>query len=270
MALVLIASYANLYEMKEIVIDSVAALLEALPRAFDHPTMRRDWFRGHSDAAWPLIPSVHRRYSPKDEVDLTATFRLKAPTRHSSCPANGDFARWLCLMQHFGLPTRMLDWTESPVVALFFAITAEPKECPACLWCLSPADLNVISTGRSSVAVLAHDRVSALLQPAFLGGESPDTAVAVLGQDVDLRMTMQQACFTLHGGPTSLEALPNAETFLCKFSIPANARERLRKELWLLGMRRSALFPDIGNLAIELAQEWKLQGTRSRGGAGGA
>jgi hypothetical protein len=114
------------------------------------------------------------------------------------------------------------------------------------------------------LAFLAHERVSNLLRPAFVGGDSPDLAVAVMGQDVDLRMTVQQAGFTIHGGPTPLEKYPQADRFLRKLVIPENCRERFRKDLWLLGIRRSMLFPDIENLARELATEWKHEGKGTR------
>ena len=163
-------------------------------------------------------------------------------------------------MQHFGLPTRLLDWSESPLVAAFFAISYDPRDDPAAIWCLSPGDLNEVTSGRHSLAFLAHERVADLLRPAFVGGDSPDVAVAVMGQDVDLRMTVQQGGFTIHGGPTALENHAKADRFLRRFVIPAHCRERFRKDLWLLGIRRSMLFPDIENLARELATEWKHKG----------
>lgn len=246
--------------MIQIEIQDVASLLASIEAPFDHPSLRGHWFRGHSVAGWQLVPSVHRRYSPSDELDMTSRFRMAAPTRYPDCPASGDFARWLCLMQHFGLPTRLLDWSESPLIAAFFAITFEPRDDPAAIWCLSPGDLNEVTSGRNSLAFLAHERVSDLLRPAFVGGDSPDVAVSVMGQDVDLRMTVQQGGFTIHGGPTPLENHHEVDRFLRRFVIPKDCRERFRKDLWLLGVRRSMLFPDIENLARELATEWKHKG----------
>ena len=170
-------------------------------------------------------------------------------------------------MQHFGLPTRLLDWTESPLVAAFFAVTYERRDSDAAIWCLSPADLNESTTGRPSIALLGHERVCELLRPAFLGGASPDITVAVASQEVDLRMAVQQSAFTLHGGPTALESHPMADRFLRKFIIPAADREGWRRELWLLGIRRSMLFPDIQNLARELSHEWSHKGREARDGS---
>jgi hypothetical protein len=257
-------------KIQERTIHNVAELLGAIQSAFNHLSLAAHWFRGHSKAEWNLIPSVHRNYCSEDEVQMTSRFRLAAPTRYPNCPASGDFARWICLMQHFGLPTRLLDWTESPLAAAYFAIIHEPCDGDATIWCLSPSDLNKVATDRASIAFLAHERVSLLLKPAFLGGDSPDQSIAVMGQDVDVRMAVQQGGFTIHGCDSPLEKHSEAHRFLQKFVIPQAARETFRKELWILGIRRSMLFPDIENLARELTNswEWKHKGktTKPTGG----
>jgi hypothetical protein len=236
-------------------IPSVDALLDAIRSESASEPRRPNWYRGHSDATWHLTPAVHRRYSTNQEVGMTTRFRLGAPTRYPNCPPSDDFAKWLSLMQHFGLPTRLLDWTESPLIGAFFAVAYEPRSGPAAVWRLWPTELNKTFIGRPGLKVLPSVTVEHLLRPAFTSGDSPDEVLAVIGQDVDLRMTVQQGGFTIHGKSNPLEEHFEAAKFLRKFVIPQEARENFRRDLWLLGIRRSMLFPDIANLAQELAGE---------------
>ena len=81
-------------------------------------------FRGHSNAGYQLIPSVGRlrhtsRSYDKVEASLLAMFRRGAVIHLATQPRNNW--EWLALAQHHGLPTRLLDWTKNPLVALYFA-----------------------------------------------------------------------------------------------------------------------------------------------------
>lgn len=237
-------------------IQNVGEFLEAIKSIVTHPDACEHWFRGHSNADWKLVPSVYRE-SPKGELYLTTHFRLSAPTKYENCPPPEDFASWICLMQHYGLPTRLLDWSESPLSAAYFAIIHEPMNTDAAVWCLSPLLLNEHTTGRKSIAILGHSRTKPLLDRAFLGGSSLKKAIAVVGQETNPRISAQQGVFTIHGNATPLEAQFRYRHFLNKFVIPNRYRETFRQELFLLGVRRSILFPDIDNLARELKNGWK-------------
>ena len=84
------------------------------------------WWRGHGRSDWTLVPSVYRLQSTWNEIrfeqNILGRFVQRARTRHSPCPPDGDFAAWLYLAQHYRLPTRILDWTESILIAAFFAV----------------------------------------------------------------------------------------------------------------------------------------------------
>lgn len=212
------------------------------------------WWRGHGDQDWHLTPALYRRrHTAGYENNVALMFKRAATTRHQACPAPDDRAGWLCLMQHYRLPTRLLDWTESPLVALWFAAWSDPDK-PGALWALQPFRLNQHQAGEAVVLNPLDPRAQALVAPAFdPSSPSPDRSVAIYPEQVDIRLAVQLSSFTLHGTAAPLEDLPNSRDFLLKFTIPAEAKRPLAEALDALGIRRSNLFPDLENLASELA-----------------
>jgi hypothetical protein len=158
------------------------------------------WFRGHRDATWTLSPTVKRGYDSDGERNLTHRFRSRAGVRHARLPAYDDLASWLALMQHYGLPTRLLDWTRSPMIALFFALdgshrVAQPSD--ASLWILEPHALNEAQGFEPVTAALNAWMYSTLVRPAYYHQDpEPGTVAAAMASETDQRMFVQQGCFT--------------------------------------------------------------------------
>jgi hypothetical protein len=241
--------------MLEISVNSWPELINAMFAVSTHFGNSKPWWRGQSVSGWDLLPSIHHRGKAAMERNLTFRFKNMAKARHAKCPSNADCPAWLFLMQHYGLPTRLLDWSESPMVAMFFAIGDRKYDNEdAALWALSPTRLNRNQHGEGVIVAADHARVLPIIVDAFVPVSQPtEQILSVLTDQNDIRQLVQQSVFTAHGSKVPINHLHGAPDFVARISIPRLAKIAFREALDLLGVNRSALFPDLGNLADDLA-----------------
>ena len=184
-------------------------------------------------------------------------FRLQAVSRRLGCPAHDNEAEWLCLMQHHGLPTRLLDWTRSILIAAFFAVTSQQQSHTGTVYALSPTVLNALSAGKSAALMINGPTVRDLVRSAFDERIQSEVILAVLPCEVDVRLMVQQSAFTIHGAGTPLNEYRDPTAFLMEWLVPPEAKDHLREELRLFGFSKASLFPDIDHLSEEI-RNWRF------------
>jgi hypothetical protein len=114
------------------------------------PLAEARWiFRGQSDADWPLAPLIERiqltnGYDIREaERGMLLAFKRRAHQYLQHPPEDKDTLEWLALMQHYGAPTRLLDWTRSPHVATFFALAEADPEKGSAGWAVDAQSLKL-------------------------------------------------------------------------------------------------------------------------------
>ena len=231
----------------------LADLIEAAHKA-ERQFEGQVWFRGHAQHDWHLVPSAHRK-NPVLESQFIHHFRLRAPSLALNCPNHKDYASWLPLMQHYGLPTRLLDWTESLLVATFFALPQDTDDTDGAIWMLAPGKLNELSIGYI-IPFLADERAKPFIADAFSGNSKSENqnTIAVLAPRTDRRMAAQLGNYSIHGNREALELHPESSRFLSRIIIPVASQGKIRTDLSVSGIRRSSLFPDLANLAHEISE----------------
>jgi hypothetical protein len=102
-------------------------------------------FRGQQNAAWPLTTTLQRAGEQDHygtgflvsavEIQIMEEFKRRAHHFLPAPPQPEDLIEWMALIQHFGGPTRLLDFTKSFYIAAFFAVEKASTECA--VWCIN-------------------------------------------------------------------------------------------------------------------------------------
>lgn len=145
---------------------------------------------------------------------------------------------WLALAQHHGLPTRLLDWTHSPIVAAYFAVEKEGENGDAVIYAIE--EMKTIQT--------SYAAFGPFLVNGDLRFDPPSVSPRIIAQD---------ATFTVHQDPMK----PFAPTGLEKIIIKEKFCRNLKGTLNNIGINRAALFPDLDGVATNLLWQGVIRPT---------
>ena len=200
-------------------------------------------YRGVARSEHELIPAIGRLNS-KDypsrlvfEHRILEEFQIRAVRHLKNEPCN-DF-EWLFLAQHYGIPTRLLDWSTNPLVALYFACDKDLDKEGA-----------VFSTEMG----------------LWYGGDEDPFAIDEIGgvqpRHKDIRFVNQAGVFTIHPNPSEAMGLEGVGVVRIR---PA-AKEMIKWQLRKMGIHTSFVFPGLESLARDILHEYQglLQGGELR------
>lgn len=205
------------------------------------------WFRGQEDYTWDLTPSALRFPKQKqrsDALDLLSEFRRFAEMRLAKPPGLGEDLKWVQLARHYGLPTRLLDWTRNAAIALYFACL--DVKIDGSVFVFNPVDLNRQVDPDKPRVLDAHLDAKLIGEYLRLTGKKDPRGrrtIAVNPVWNSERIMLQQGTFTLHG--SSGFTLTSAQaTSLVAIPILGGHKPSLRKDLDRVGVNEMSIFPE--------------------------
>lgn len=228
----------------------------------------RLWYRGISNSTFKLIPSIYRKkvwaYDFNQAKDIFNNFVHRA--RGYLMPDSIGKWEWYQIMQHHNLPTRLLDWTEGSLIALYFSCRFPNLRSIPSVWILDPYSLNKISSKKEMIFYtdsLTRDTEDSIVDDYLNDDvEMPEYPIAIIPPYINKRMSSQKSCFTVHGeNKFGFENLyRNNKTFnLVQLRISSTAVNKIKKELVNAGISESTLFPDLEGLAREIRFDFDME-----------
>jgi hypothetical protein len=257
------------------------------------------WFRGHANASYRLVPSALRNTSASTDArgnkvedgqiliseggGVTAVspenmfyeFKSRAVPFLDREPSNNF--EWMFLMQHYGVPTRLLDWTTNALVALFFAIESNPKSTEerlyvcspteqflendelctegAAVFAMSPSEFNECCVSSPSKIYICedHEKWNHYFDPMNKSNCDNFLPIAVQSSHIDTRIRSQSGHFTLHGSNIwGLDYYNDLRAILNKIFIPYEAVPQMLRDLQGLGITESFIYPGLESLSRDI------------------
>ncbi len=233
------------------------------------------WFRGVTNKSFSLIPGSVR-YGLEGTKEISAVLDFMAAYQNYHDTVENSFELY-SLMQHYGFPTRLLDWSTSMIVALYFALDGEANNddegntIDRVVWGMTTGMLNKLNYLNRRVIPTAIGKASATGErylPSPLRKEEGDSSdfevnpLAVRMPFTNKRVHAQKGCFTMHGSDTrGIEEIMLSEGLgdeLVKFVFDEDAANEIRKTLYKMEINEDDIYQDLNSLSQRIVRKRKI------------
>lgn len=228
-------------------ISSINEYIDKIAYYSTEKTETQRLFRGHNEADWLLLPKLLRIEEPKIDEIIKIEQEILIEFKRIGCFNNIDLGKhsdWenISLAQHHGLPTRLLDWTTNPLVALWFAFQYENNKSGfRCVWGIIADNKLFVDKNKTPF----NQTETKIFKPNHITN----------------RITNQNSWFTVHKKIEKEKFVESAENdliknySLAKFVFSNDLRREILNTLDTLGVNQYSLFQDLEGLSKYL--EWK-------------
>jgi len=256
-------------------ITGLAQLVCDVERDWRNKEWRFCWFRGTSTSN-SLLPGQYRKTYNSSDTELSIFLEFQQRARGFIQKDLNDWELFF-LMQHFRVPTRLLDWTENSLVALYFALVDSSSDGDPCIWMLNAKLFNANNAPDKTPSIVVNPDSTDPRLKFWINAFHPlnfnpsktqftdangktdkiENPMAMSPPTIDARVIAQRSVFTLHGcrlDPIDTCCVGHQEPqsdFIRRFVFKGNKEEVLGL-LRCFGITRQAIFPDLEGLGLEL------------------
>ena len=296
-------------------IRSVAQYLEIIRKldkayakdgGLNNPVSSKFLYRGMAHKSWPLLPGIfreigtayegweagtHKYLTFSTEQRILQHFRQEAAAYVTQNRDESDIW-WVELAQHYGVPTRFLDWSENPLVALYFACENNSQQEDAVVWMLNryvkeldPAyafiedeaarrqaisNLIGLTECQGGACQLSPLRLPFLYSPYLFDGRmsAQSSWFMVWGNNMRpfQQMVDYQNYMKLPEETCALCAGDDSDDFLFQYIIPVCAKQQIVRELDMLGINGKTLFPGLDGVGKHIERIYRFDYQKNLGG----
>jgi len=245
-------------------------------------------FRGQSDNSWDMRPKIYRiaerlplEFRLGYEFDSVTFFKQHAhrflnsnsiPNENTMPKGAYYFAEWLSIMQHYGAPTRLLDWTSSFNVALYFATSTLPKT-DGVIWYFNCQALQEATPEFDIELTDDEEDETFKNRDAFIsfGKSIKSPSIIAFNNQIKFdRMAAQHSTFTVSDHITidhrsligkflwNKHSESNPVNLLTCIEIPSNLKSKIREHLSKIGISAGTLFPGVEGLGKTVQEIFEI------------
>lgn len=256
-------------------INSLNDYISALSHHRDEIQKSNIWYRGHRSKEWELLPSIIRQY--KEEAAQTGWYFFKRfiqesyPFIEKTPDTNWD---WVFLMQHYGLPTNLLDWSESPLIALYFAVEEGEEDTDGLVWALDPerfnGSMNHNVEKNHALPMFNFDSTLTAYLPEQWESADDLLPIAAIPTKNSSRISAQHGVFTAHSlsSEIGIDKIKIKDTedqevepdYIWRYIIKSHAKNEIRNQLRALKIDSFQIFPELSHLKDRIIKEAEQNG----------